>query len=183
MTAAPTANPTKPSNHKQLNQHNQDTSKATLPTHNQGRNTSRTPRPRTAQIGQTRPWFRPPPPQPAQLYQFVERPLHPTAIKPDRCSAKIEHHSSSKPPDPKTSAPPLTAGSRSRKKTPIRSPRWQITSTTHTNSSKSFRQLIERGTSSPKAPLLCPEHNPHRRGREGEIEEEKSKTPYQPSRL
>ncbi|KAL5812780.1 hypothetical protein ACOSQ3_027730 [Xanthoceras sorbifolium] len=53
----------------------------------------------------------------------------------------------------------------------------------HTNSSKCFRQLIEGGTSSSKAPQLCPEHNPHRRGREREIGEEKSKHPYPPGRL
>ncbi|KAL5777123.1 hypothetical protein ACOSP7_010049 [Xanthoceras sorbifolium] len=128
MTSSTYNKPHKTKLPQQLNQLNPDTNKATIPSHKQGRSkqgrsTSRTPRPRPAQIGLTRPWFRPPPSQPAQLHQFAERPLHPTAIKPDRCSAKIEHHSSSKPPDPKTSVPPLTARRRSRKKTPIRSPR------------------------------------------------------------
>ncbi|KAL5734137.1 hypothetical protein ACOSP7_031998 [Xanthoceras sorbifolium] len=53
----------------------------------------------------------------------------------------------------------------------------------HTNSSTHYRQLVEEGTSSSKTPQLCPEHNPHRRGKEREIGEERSKHSYQPGRL
>ncbi|KAL5866145.1 hypothetical protein ACOSQ3_003659 [Xanthoceras sorbifolium] len=46
-------------------------------------------------------------------------PLHPPSLNPDRYSANVEHHSSAKPPDPNTPAPPFSTRSGSRKKTPI----------------------------------------------------------------
>ncbi|KAL5781539.1 hypothetical protein ACOSP7_006568 [Xanthoceras sorbifolium] len=142
MTSSTYNKPHKTKQPQQLNQLNQTQTRQLFP-HTNKAAADKAPTPQDPQTP-------PPPPQLAQLHQIAEGPFHPTAIKTDRCSAKIAHYSSSRPPDPKTPAPPLTA---------------------------------RGGTSSSTAPQLCPEHNPHRRGKEGEIEEGKSKPPYAESPL
>ncbi|KAL5761501.1 hypothetical protein ACOSP7_017765 [Xanthoceras sorbifolium] len=156
----------------------------------------KSPRPRTAQIGQTRPQHhktttartahrnttRPQHPAqptrslrdrstPLQSRPIVAAPRSHTIVAPNHPIRRLQHRRSLLEVD--------------RGRTPRSDPRSGRSQarSAHSNSSKGFRQLIEGGTSRSTAPQLCPEHNPHRRGKEGEIEEGRSKPPYAESPL
>ncbi|KAL5781026.1 hypothetical protein ACOSP7_006055 [Xanthoceras sorbifolium] len=184
MTSRTYNKPHKTKQPQQLNQLNPDTNKAAIPTHKQGRSTSRTPRPRTARSVQLGPGLGPlhhsphsstrslrDRSTPLQSKPIAAAPRSHATAAPNHPIRRLQHHRSLLEVDRERRPRSDPPGDRSQARS------------AHTNSSKSFRQLIEGGTSSSTAPQLCPEHNPHRRGKEGEIEEGKSKPPYQPSRL